>query len=136
MCEISSKPLSLDYSRDCILFGTLKSANISHQVASFLFWNSAVQSRDRGHANLISKNTLSEKLSKKKSPLFRSSGTRDKGQRDRSYLRRRRRQVPEPQPINSEPKYRDHCPSLLSQPRYGMQRTTPRCQTVPGKVGQ
>ena len=34
--RIPSMPLSFEYSRDCIVFGTLKSASILHQVASFL----------------------------------------------------------------------------------------------------
>ena len=33
--RIPSMPLSLEYSRDCIVFETLKSTNILHQVASF-----------------------------------------------------------------------------------------------------
>jgi len=33
--RIPSVPLSFEYSRDCIVFGTYKSASILHQVASF-----------------------------------------------------------------------------------------------------
>ena len=35
LCRIPSVPLSFEYSRDCIVFGTLKSSSILHQVASF-----------------------------------------------------------------------------------------------------
>ncbi len=36
LCRIPSVPLSFECSRDCIVFGTYKSASILHQVASFL----------------------------------------------------------------------------------------------------
>lgn len=33
--RIPSMPLSFEFSQDCIVFGTLKSSSILHQVASF-----------------------------------------------------------------------------------------------------